>query len=498
MEELYRKKQKELKRCIERKMFLQAADLEQEIELIVTDKERKRPFTRTILELQITEIQEKIQVAIDTKAYADCANLQTELDTLKYKRKELPSLKELKVMMHQVEDRVQCATKNRDFEGAETAQKELDLIIARYDKTKEEEELVNENFFIEEEHEIKSRAELDYKLLTLQTQVAELTSSKKIDEVSRVHQTIIFLEELKPKFPSLSHLKAIRTELQEGFNKAIALKDFSKAGDMQKEIDEADEKVKKETLDLEQYPAAIIKCEKEDGVKSCTIQNEMGTFEINSRSQLDEHIRATSHKVDVAASFKDFGKANFFNNCLKKFQLLSKVFPTSEELMRQLDDKKAEFNDAVSKKEFDAAAMLHKEVDALENDLAEWKEKEHCEENDNTSCEELHLKVMGLKEAYQIAINEKDYKKIGDIHVQIHAVQAAFSAIATKRSISSENSIELELCIADPSSKSYTIQTEEEIMNVATRQELDHLIQAATHQGAYQKCTTIFFKFLNF
>ena len=58
MEELLLQKQDELHRCIERKQFLQAADLEKEIDIIQIEKEGKRPLTRSFLELKISDAQD--------------------------------------------------------------------------------------------------------------------------------------------------------------------------------------------------------------------------------------------------------------------------------------------------------------------------------------------------------------------------------------------------------------------------------------------------------
>lgn len=89
--------------------------------------ESKRPLTRSVLETRISDIQSQIDEAVSRKAYQECAPLQSKLDSLIKKRKDLPTMDELMIAVKNAEKDVADAALRRDFKGAASYQVNLIL-----------------------------------------------------------------------------------------------------------------------------------------------------------------------------------------------------------------------------------------------------------------------------------------------------------------------------------------------------------------------------------
>ena len=87
--------------------------------------ESKRPLTRSVLESRISEIQSRIDDAVARKDFTECAPLQAKLDSLMKKRKDLPTIDELKDAVKKAEKDVADAAARRDFKGAASYQVHL-------------------------------------------------------------------------------------------------------------------------------------------------------------------------------------------------------------------------------------------------------------------------------------------------------------------------------------------------------------------------------------
>merc|ERR1712176_650045 len=127
------------------------------------------------------------------------------------------------------------------------------------------------------------------------------------------------------------------------------MKEFSKAGVIGEEIDTLQEKLDKERIEQENFSSS-----KHDDMQLSpnvfTINDEEVTFVISSRAELDKIILCTSHKVDVAAAFKDFNNATRFHKLLEELQELKDHLPSREDILAQLNAKRAEFDEVVSEK----------------------------------------------------------------------------------------------------------------------------------------------------
>merc|ERR1712127_233359 len=122
MEKMVNGKKKLLEKAVEQKKFGFAAELEATIALLTDVMESKRPLTRDVLEERIAAHEKKIKELLERKAYAECDELQLELDTLIAKRAEIPTVEELKEAVSKAEQNIADAAERRDFKGAADGQ----------------------------------------------------------------------------------------------------------------------------------------------------------------------------------------------------------------------------------------------------------------------------------------------------------------------------------------------------------------------------------------
>lgn len=212
-------------------------------------------MTRTRLEELIVKTQENLEGALQRKAYVEAGPLQDELEALVQKRQDLPTITELRDTVVSAELDVAAAAKNRDFAGAAAAQTRLDKARRLLEATIEAEEEsdaestidVGEKFQANVSIEgLECRADVEAEVKKLQAKVGEAIAKRDFKTATMLQSKIESREALRAFFPSVQELEVDLAAKKEEQAKAVAKKDFARAGRLDGEIERIEKQIQSE------------------------------------------------------------------------------------------------------------------------------------------------------------------------------------------------------------------------------------------------------------
>ena len=351
--------------------------------------ESKRPLTRDVLEARIAKLQQEIDSLLQQKAYAECDELQLQLDNLLAKRVELPTLEEMKEAVQRAEQDIAIAAEKRDFKGAAEAQKAFDAAKSRLEEyldlhkeenaESEENDMQIPNEKNQANKGIQSRVQLELELKNLSTEVNVSLAEKNYFRASEIQPRIDELEKMRSLFPLRANMEKKVGELRILMDKAIKVRNFTEAGKIDQEISELEKKIeeeKKHEREVGKENQNFENSEDNDKTKAITILLNNETRIINSRIELETEIKSINAKIDEAAKTKQFKKAKSLQEDIDKLIAIRIKFPSLNEIMQNITKKKDEMNAVIKNKDFTTAELLNDQIEKLQNQYNAEQEKQ--------------------------------------------------------------------------------------------------------------------------
>eukprot|EP00934_Nitzschia_sp_Nitz4_P007240 Nitzschia sp. Nitz4//scaffold121_size67750//41550//50848//NITZ4_006072-RA/size67750-augustus-gene-0.40-mRNA-1//-1//CDS//3329534363//7230//frame0 len=379
MKALLKSEKERLDKAVSAQDFREAAKIEATMENIGVVMESKRPMTRERLEQKIARVQSELEAVLKRKAYSEAGPLQDELESLVERRKDLPTMDELKDAVSTAEMGVASAAKNRNFTAAASAQADLDAARLKLEAAMEDARDCDSEQGEESTDEIEtplaiagfqSRSELENEIAKFHSQVEDAISTRNFGEASKLQAKIDDLEKLKAFFPSLEELEADLRNKKDSLEVAISTKDFGRAGELNSEI----ETIEKQLAAEQERVKATDNSSRTP--KSCLVRSPDGDeILIDSRTDLDNLLEKAKERQNTSVQNRDFKGAETCQNFIEDLEKLYQKFPTVSELFKIIQEKKSEMQSAVSAKKFGDADKLDKEIVALEEQLSKEKTK---------------------------------------------------------------------------------------------------------------------------
>ena len=328
--------------------------------------EAKRPLTRSVLESRISDTQSLLDDAVSRKAFAECAPLQSKLDSLIKKRADLPTIEELKEGVRLAEQGVADAAARRDFTGAATAQAALDKAKERLEDAKRCEGIDDDNEGSNEGNAVdsrfQSRADLEIAIAEVTKNINDAIAKKAFSKATKYQAELEELESIRPTLPSVEELESELNGLKDEMDEAIKNKNFKKADSLHSDIDKLEAKLEEERTKISSNPDAT--AQEQSSPQFTNEKGENVMFE--SRYELEEEINRFKCLVQNAANAKKFKEASQNQKYLDQLEELKPFLPTAEELKRELTKMNAEMESAIQNKNFDKAEQLNEAVEELE------------------------------------------------------------------------------------------------------------------------------------
>ena len=332
-------------------------------------------MTRSILEKCISETQEKLDDAINRKAYSEAEPLQAEVERLVKQRPDFPRMEELSENVAKAEHAVAEAARTRNFADAASLQSDLDnarkrlddAIAAEAENNNDDSDLEDEALSVEG---ISSRADLEKEICELQSDIKKAIDNKDFKQASKLQETLEAREKLRTIFPSLRELEDKLKSVKADMDSCVSSKKFAEAEKLHKQMDKLEKKIaeelskqpKVEEVALGSSPSLI------------DLDGQEQTYE--SRFELEEAMKATKRLQDVALKEKQFKKAEECQTFIGKLEELRKALPTRMELQKAIKEKQIEMKTAVGEKRFVEAEALDKTILVLEERLAREASKQ--------------------------------------------------------------------------------------------------------------------------
>jgi signal-transduction protein with cAMP-binding, CBS, and nucleotidyltransferase domain len=383
--------------------------------------ESKRPLTRSVLELRISEVQSLLDDAVSRKAFTDCAPLQDKLESLIRKRNDLPTINELKEAVRLAEVGVANAAARRDFAGAATAQVTLDKANERLKDTLQSEGDVDDS----SSGKFSSRADLEIAISEVTKEIDSAIAKKEFNTATKYQAELEVLEGLRVTLPSVEEIEHNLSALKAKMEDAIKGKNFTKANSLQSDIEQLETKLEEEKLRM---PSTPTNEEQERGpTQYINEKGEKITFE--SRYELENEITRFKALVQNAAMTKKFKEASENQRNLDELEKLKPLLPTALELRSELAKLKAEMEAAIQTKHFEKAEELHQSVEKLEKKLE--LEQKNSAPNTATPANPSHTAPTVVKTPFKKPLHDSTNTKL--------AVAASSSKVSKTTAKSSTN-----------------------------------------------------------
>ena len=209
--------------------------------------------SRSELELEIATAQENIDKAIAAKDFKNASQLQEELEKLEGLRVHFPTVEELEKILNETQASMDSAIKNKKFAEAESLNEEIaalqDKIIKekenRSDEAKATDNEVGNNgrsskpfVTLLDGSEIKfdSRIELETCVQKYEKEVEEAAKAKDFAKATNVQKIVDDLHNLRKELKSLTEMRQELRQLTSEMHTATNSKNFAKAGEIHEQI----------------------------------------------------------------------------------------------------------------------------------------------------------------------------------------------------------------------------------------------------------------------
>ena len=227
-------------------------------------------------------MQSLLDDAVARKAFTECAPLQDKLEALIRKRKDLPTINELKEAVRLAEAGVANAAARRDFAGAATAQVTLDEATERLNDALQCEGDIDDAGGAR----FQSRADLEIAISEVTMNIDNAIATKDFNNANKYQAELEVLEGLRATLPSVDEIEQELGALKAKMEEAIKEKNFTQADSLQNDIEKLETKLEAEKSKMPSNPS-----EPEQKQSSPQFTNEKGekvTFE--SRHELENEI----------------------------------------------------------------------------------------------------------------------------------------------------------------------------------------------------------------
>ena len=335
-----------------------------------------QPFTRATLMKEINSLKQLLDDAVKAKEFTRCGSLQDELNNLLRKEKDLPSIIELREAVAVAKSALSLAVANRDFKGAADSQ----TLVEHLMQALADEEL-GEGKSVQNEGRVTegmTRFQLDADISDIWSQITDAITEKNFSKANDLQKTLEEKENLRELLPSAAELKLQIKKTKADIETFVAKKDFASAS----VLSDTSSILEKSLANELQAESHTDKIESTHNIR----------FE--SRSTLENEIALVSDMISSSAAQRDFQKAETFQKKLESLIRHRDSFPSLKELRDTMSLKKAEIDAAIEKRQFSLAEELHHHISDIEQQIVE---ESHASERNTidhhaliSPCEELN------------------------------------------------------------------------------------------------------------
>eukprot|EP00977_Amphora_coffeiformis_P007254 scaffold1573_cov173-Amphora_coffeaeformis.AAC.11 len=212
--------------------------------------------SRAQIEVAIKEMAKEIKHAIAQKDFAKASALQQSMDEREGLRKFFPTVEELHTQLSQAEKSLENALSNKDFVTAgkidQTIAHLQTKLSAERQKMKELNVTENDSNSLSvvtvdgDEIQFKSRGELEAAIAEASKRLASAVKNKEFKLAKDVQKDIDKMTKIRESLPSVADLETKLKQLKAALNKSISGKQFSRADELNVEIEAVEARIKKE------------------------------------------------------------------------------------------------------------------------------------------------------------------------------------------------------------------------------------------------------------
>lgn len=217
--------------------------------------------SRAQLESEITDISAQIDCAISGKDFGKASVLQKTLERKESLRKFFPTVEELQLDINKLKKEVEEAVEYKDFVKAGVLNDDVAKMEKRLDaeRAKQPENsnaasftgnaIINSNG---EKVSFTSRSKLDKEILMSTALVAKCVAEKDFKRADLEQAAVDSMIKLREKLPSTTELQQLLNSKTRDVEKAILNKEFAKADELQRVVEEIGQKLISELETVQQ------------------------------------------------------------------------------------------------------------------------------------------------------------------------------------------------------------------------------------------------------
>ena len=329
--------------------------------------EIKRPLTRALLEEKIARAQLSLDSALERKAYAECGPLQAEIECLKGKRSQLPTIDELRQVLSNIETEIAVFIESRNFVAAAEGQTRIDEAKRKLEDAivaeKIEPEIGDDDANYRQVNLFNSRTELEMELSDLSMKIKSAIDSKDFKLASELQVSFEQTEVLRKEYPTLTELQSKLLEARTNLQTAVLEKNFVLADGLSEEIMILEAKVSNEE--------ACASTRTDLAIESTAVALPDGSEKVfESRVDLEREIHEAVIEVANAVSAKSFKIAQSLQLYVDSLEALRHKLPSIEDIQGTLREKRKLLDSKIAQKDFVGAELLNDDITILECKLA--------------------------------------------------------------------------------------------------------------------------------
>jgi CBS domain-containing protein len=327
--------------------------------------ESKKPITRASIAKEIGSIKQEMENAIRAKDFTKCGPLQDKIDELLQKQTEIPSLEQLRDAVTAAEEKMSQAADIRDFQGAVEAQKLLDIAKRKLAEALAEEELVGDTCDLVQRDIVPTqgmtRSQLEADITDIWAKITDAITEKDFSKANNLQKELEEKESLRSVYPSAEELHAQILKAKANIEVFVLKRDFIQARQLSDTLPSLEQKL------IEERNA--VSCMTRTGSMSTsevTFQKTSGEIvRFKTRSVLEDEIASLNALVSTCVAQRDFKRAESLQRDVDGLVRLRELLPSLRELQHQLAVKNAEMDAAVAKSQFVLADELHRTINDI-------------------------------------------------------------------------------------------------------------------------------------
>ena len=255
--------------------------------------------SRAQLEEEIKDLSKQVQLAISSKDFSKASALQQSLDEKEGLRKFFPTVDEMEVELRQAQEELEKVIANKDFAGAGKLNETISNLEKNIEAEKAKMAEVNGDAddkisiitLSGKEMAFESRGELEKAITNMSKEVSDAVAKKEFKRADDIQKDVDELAKLREKLPSVLELESMLRAKNKEMDKAIKEKKFSAADSLHAEIESMEAKLKTERELLPPQPKTLSMDAK--SVKSLPVVAKAASANASVQSSMTTPLKST-------------------------------------------------------------------------------------------------------------------------------------------------------------------------------------------------------------